>query len=273
MTDSDAGVDFAARYGPWALVAGASEGIGAAVADQLAERGLHLVLVARNEPLLHEVADRLRKRHGTQVRPLTLDLTDPQVGARVQAATEGLEVGMVVYNAGAVNRSTTFLEDSFEDSLAQIELACIGPVALARLFAPAMQQRGHGGIILVGSMVCLAGAARAAVYSAVKMFNVNFAEGLWAELHEHGVDVCCTPLGTVHTPAMQRMGATFDPAQDMRPEDVAREILENVGNGPTHVVGESNRTLASHMWPVDRRLAVEAMSAGTAAYAARTTDG
>lgn len=267
MTRSDEREGFAHRYGRWALVAGASEGVGASLADQLAARGLNLVLIARNGPLLDEVAAGVRERHGVEVRPLVLDLTDPETGSRVAAATEGLEVGLVIYNAGGANRTTPFLEDSFEDSLAQIKLVCIGPLALVRHFAPAMRERGRGGIVLVGSLACLVGAANVVVYSAVKMFNVNFAEGLWAELGEHGVDVCCAPLGTVYTPALERMGVAFDPERDLRSEDVAREIIENIGNGPTHVVGAANRASASRVWTVDRRVAVEAMSASTREFA------
>jgi short-subunit dehydrogenase len=263
----DEGGEFARQYGRWALVAGASEGVGATLADQLAGRGLDLVLIARNEPLLNEVAAGVRERHGVEVRLLVLDLTAADIGAQVAAATDGLEVGLVIYNAGGANRTTLFLEDSFEESLAQIKLVCIGPLALVRYFAPAMRDRGRGGIVLVGSLACLVGAAHVVVYSAVKMFDVNFAEGLWAELRPHGVDVCCAPLGTVYTQALERMGVAYDPARDLLPEDAAREIIENIGNGPTHVVGESNRASAARVWPVDRRLAVEAMSASTRAFA------
>jgi uncharacterized protein len=255
--------DFAQKYGPWAVVAGASEGVGASLADQLASRGLDLVLIARNEKLLNQVADRARERHGVEVRPLAQDLTDADIGARVADATDGLEVGLVVYNAGAANRTTEFLEEDFEYSLRQIQLACIGPVALARHFAPMMRDRGRGGIVLVGSLACLAWAAHIAVYSAVKAFNVNLAEGLWAELQPHGVDVCCMPLGTTYTEAMERLGVEYDPDRDMRSEDAAREIVDNIGSGPVFVVGETNRTLASYVWTVDRRTLVQMMSAAT----------
>ena len=258
MTD-----DFAQKYGRWAVIAGASEGVGASLADQLAERGLDLVLIARNEKLLNEVATGVRERHGVEVRPVVQDLTDPDVGDRVAEATDGLEVGLLIYNAGAANRTVEFLDDSFEDSLKQIKLACIGPVALARHFAPAMRERGRGGIVLVGSLACLAGASLLAVYSAVKAFNVNLAEGLWAELRPHGVDVCCTPLGMTYTEALQRMGYAYDPETVMLSEDVAREIIENIGNGPTYPVGERNRTMASMVWTADRRTLVELMSAAS----------
>ncbi len=254
-------VDFTQKYGPWAVIAGASEGVGASLADQLAERGLNLVLIARNATLLDDVAAGVRECHGVEVRPVVLDLTAPDISARVAEATDGPEVGLLIYNAGAANRTTEFLDDTFEDSLAQIKLACIGPVALARHFAPAMRERGRGGIVLVGSLACLAGSSLLAVYSAVKAFNVNLAEGLWAELRPHGVDVCCMPLGMTWTEALQRMGYTYDPESVMLAEDVAREIIENIGNGPTYPVGEKNRAMASLVWTADRLTLVELMSA------------
>jgi uncharacterized protein len=264
MTD-----EFARKYGRWALIAGASEGVGASLADQLAERGLDLVLIARNEALLEQVADRARARHGVEVRAVPLDLTVPDLSSRVAEVTDDLEVGLVVYNAGAANRTVEFLDEPFADSLRQIQLACIGPVALARHFAPAMRERRRGGIVLVSSLACLAGASLLAVYSAVKAFDVNFAEGLWAELRPHGVDVCCTPLGMTWTEAYQRMGFPYDPQTVMLSDDVAREIIENIGNGPTCPVGEKNRAMASMVWTADRRTLVELMSAASLDTAAK----
>src|SRR5690242_4367915 len=224
MTD-----EFAQRYGRWAVIAGASEGVGASLADQLAARGLDLVLIARNQALLDEVAAGVRQRHHVDARAVPLDLTVPDISERVADATDGLEVGLVVYNAGAANRTVEFLDDSFDDSLRQIKLACVGPVALARHFAPAMRERGRGGIVLVSSLACLAGASLLAVYSAVKAFNVNLAEGLWAELRPFGVDVCCTPLGMTYTEAFQRLRVPYDPDTMMLPENAAREIIDNIG--------------------------------------------
>ena len=266
---TDAAADFAARYGPCAVIAGASEGIGACLADELATRGIDLVLIARNGPLLDEVAGGIRERHGVEVRALVQDLTDPDVAAKVGEATKGLEVGLVIYNAGASDRTTTFLDTGFDHALKQIKLDCIGPVALVDHFAPAMRDRGRGGIVLVASLACVAGSATLAIYSAVKAFQHNFAEGLWAELREHGVDVCCTPLGMTFTPALQRMGVEYDPQSVMLSEDVAREIVANIGNGPVHVVGEKNRAVASQVWTIDRRMLVEMMSAATTDFADR----
>jgi short-subunit dehydrogenase len=198
-----------------------------------------------------------------------LDLTDAGLADRVTAATAGLDVGLLVYNAGAANRMPTFLDDPVEDSIGRIELNCVGPVVLARLLGPPMRERGRGGIVLVGSLSCLAGAARVVVYSAAKAFGVNLAEGLWAELRPHGVDVCNAVLGSVRTPSAARMGVEPDPERDMEPDDVAAEIVANIGNGPTYVVGEANRAMAAAFWTVDRGEAVTMISEATTAYADR----
>jgi short-subunit dehydrogenase len=260
--------EFADKYGKWALVAGASEGIGACLADELGQRGLDLILIARNGALLERVAADVRERHGVEVLPVVLDLTVPDVGEQLAAATADLEVGLVIYNAGASDRTTTFLENELEYSLKQIKLDCIGPVVLAKHFGTAMRDRGRGGIVLVASLACVAGSATLVMYSGVKAFQHNFAEGLWAELRPHGVDVCCTPLGMTYTPALQRMGIEYDANAQMLSEDVAREIVENVGNGPVHVVGENNRAVASQVWTIDRRALVEMMSAASTGFAA-----
>jgi short-subunit dehydrogenase len=261
--------DFVQKYGQWAVIAGASEGIRAALTDQLAARGLDLVLIARNATLLEEVAARAREEHGVQTRAVVQDLTDPDVGGKIADATDGLGVGLLIYNAGASDRTSAFLDNEYEYSLEQIKLDCIGPVALTHHFGHAMRERGRGGIVLVASLACLAGAATLAMYSAVKAFQHNFAEGLWAELRPHGVDVCCTPLGMTYTPAFQRTGIDYDPALHMLSEVVAGEIIENIGNGPVHVVGENNRAAASAVWTIDRRSLVEMMSAASLDFASR----
>jgi uncharacterized protein len=261
--------DFVKKYGRWAVIAGASEGIGACLADQLAARGLDLVLIARNGTLLDEVATGARSEYGVQTRTVVQDLTAADIGAKIADATDGLDVGLLIYNAGASDRTTTFLENELEYSLTQIRLDCVGPTALAHHFGRGMRARGRGGIVLVASLACLAGSATLAMYSAVKAFQHNFAEGLWAELGPYGVDVCCTPLGMTYTPALQRMGIEYDPAAHMLSEDVAREIIDNIGDGPVHVVGENNRAAASAVWTIDRRALVEMMSTAALDFASR----
>ena len=156
-------------------------------------------------------------------------------------------------------------EAVFTKSLTDDELRGMGTTLTAATLVT-------GGIVLVASLACLAGSATLPMYSAVKAFQHNFAEGLWAELRPHGVDVCCTPLGMTYTPAFQRMGFEYDPASHMLPEDVAREIIANIGNGPVHVVGENNRAAASAVWTIDRRALVEMMSTASLDFASRRKD-
>lgn len=201
--------------------------------------------------------------------PTAQDLTAHDAVARIAEATEGLDGGLLIYNAGASDWTATFLDNELEYSLKQVTLDCVGPMAFARQFGPAMCERGRGGIAIVASLACLAGSATLAVYSTVKVFQHTFAEGLWAELRPHGVDVCCTPLGMTHTPALQRMDVDYDPQTQMCSEDVAAEIIENIGNGPTFVVGENNRAMAQQVWTVDRRTLVEMISAASTDIASK----
>jgi short-subunit dehydrogenase len=260
----------AVRYGPWAVIAGASEGIGEALARRLAAVGIDLALIARNESRLRAVAADIKTRHGRDVRVLPLDLTAPRTHQAVADACHDIEVGLLIYAAGSVNRTLAFVDDPYEASLRQVELNCVGPLGLARAFSPAMLSRGRGGIVMAASMAALAGAAQIAVYSAVKAFQVNLGEGMWAEMAPRGVDVCTAVLGQVWTPAMERQGISYDPATDMLAVDVADEIIANSANGPTYVVGARNQVIAAHVWP-DRRSPVQMIGAHTQAHAARTT--
>lgn len=269
IPDVDVAQSLAERYGPWAVIAGASEGIGEALAHRLAAAGVDVVLIARDESRLKTVAADLRTEYGRDARILPLDLTGPGLRQAVTEFCHGLEVGLLVYVAGAVNRTVDFVEDSYEASLRQLELNCVGPLALARTFSPAMLDRGRGGIVTVASLAALSGAARIAVFSAVKAFQVNLGEGMWAEMAPRGVDVCTAVLGQTWTPALERSGAAFDPATDMLPGDVADAIIANIPNGPTYVVGTQNQAIAARVWP-DRRKTVEMISAFTSAHAART---
>jgi uncharacterized protein len=258
------------RYGPWAVIAGASEGIGEVLAHRLAGAGIDLVLIARSEARLRAVAADVQARHGRNVRVLPLDLTDPGAHLAVAESCRDLEVGLLVYAVGSVNRQLDFTDDPYEASLHQVELNCIAPVSLVRALSPAMLARGRGGIVVLASLAALAGAAQVAVYSAVKAFQVNFGEGLWAEMSPRGVDVCTAVLGQTWTPALERQGMRYDPETDMLAEDAADEIIANIANGPTYVVGARNQAIAARVWP-DRRSLVQMIGAHASAHAARAS--
>jgi uncharacterized protein len=244
------------RYGPWAVVAGGSEGVGASFAHRLADAGIHLVLLARRPEPLAATAAGCRAR-GVEVRTLALDLSAPDAVRRVADATADLEVGLLVLNAGANTHSAEFLDGSLEAFQQVLELNVTTPLALIHHYAGPMRDRGRGGILLVGSMAGYLGSIRHTVYGGVKAFSRIFAESLWLELREHGVDVLELVLGVTRTPAMERVGLNFEVPGMLvaEPDDVAREGLERLPHGPVHIAGGNDEGVAHRNHP-DRVRAV-----------------
>src|SRR4051812_44603772 len=165
---------FARRYGPWALVAGASVGLGAEFATQLARRGLNLVLVARRAALLEPLAAQLRADHGVEVRTAAVDLAAPDLARAAAAATEGLDVGLLVYNA-AQSVIGPFLDADVADQIRTLDVNCRGPLVLAHQYGREMARRGRGGIVLMTSLAGSQGSPFIAAYGASKAWNLVFA--------------------------------------------------------------------------------------------------
>lgn len=232
----------ASPYGPWAVVAGGSEGVGAEVAAQLAEDGINLVLVARRQGPLDETAARVRGL-GAEVRTVAVDLSQECAVAAVAEATADLEVGLLCYNAGANSHGRPFTEGDLAAFRQVVDVNLTTMLGLTQHFARPMKQRGRGGILLVGSLAGYVGTSTEAVYAGAKAFSRVFAEGLWAELQPHGVDVLELVLGTTRTPAMERAGLQLDlPGLRVSdPAEVAREGLAALPHGPVHVVQEHQR--------------------------------
>lgn len=267
MTATSDRAAFADAYGPWALVAGASEGIGAAFARRIAGYGVNVALLARNPGPLEALADEIRSGSGVEVRIATVDLTSPTLLDDLAPLTAGLEVGLVVYNAGAVHSVRFFVERPVEDALQLVDLNCRGPVLLVHHFGGAMAARGRGGIVLMTSMSAAAGGAYVATYSATKAFDLVLAEALWMELGQRGVDVLSVVAGLTDTPAMRRSGAVTDdsPMAPMPADDVAAEALAALGTaGPVLVAGAANREVATMFWPLPRADLIAGMSEATA---------
>lgn len=224
------------KYGPWAVIAGGSEGIGACIAQQLAKSGINLVLVARKVEPLETIAASIRGQTSAAVRLLALDLTDAAMLDRIRAATDDVEVGLLVYNAGASHRTGPYFDWPLEDVLKVIRLNTEGQAMLAHYFGKKMAARGKGGIILMGSLAGNAGSPSVIPYAGAKAFSQIFAEGLWWEMKQKGVDVLHVVVGSTHTPAMVRLGIVYRKNQADDPEQVARFALENLANGPVAVV-------------------------------------
>jgi short-subunit dehydrogenase len=260
--------DFSRRYGPWALVAGASEGLGAAFARQAAARGLNLVLVARNEERLSALSRELSGRHGIEVRTLALDLANRHLLERLGERTRGLDIGLLVCNA-ALSLIGPFLDQPAEQHLRTLDVNCRAPLLLALDIGRAMAERGRGGIILMASMSGLQGTALVAHYAATKAYAFVLAEGLWEELAPRGVDVLAVGAGVIRTPNYLRSNPAkprFFSAPEMEPDEVAAEALEALGSGPTVIPGRTNRLTSMLIRRVlPRKLAIRTISMTTRA--------
>jgi uncharacterized protein len=225
-------------YGPWAVIAGGSEGVGAEFARLLAEAGLNLVLIARKPEPLAETAAECREL-GVEVRTLTMDLVDDASTAAIAEGTADLDVGLLIYNAGANTASAPFLDGTLPDFGRVVALNVTTMMALTHHFGGPMRARRRGGILLVGSMAGYLGSVRHTVYGGVKAFGRIFAESLWLELREYDVHVLELVLGVTRTPAMERVGLNFDvPGLKVAdPAVVAREGLAQLPHGPVYVAG------------------------------------
>jgi len=259
---------FATKYGPWALVAGASDGVGAAFANGLAERGVNVVLLARRQAVLDQVAADIESRTSAQTRTLAIDLAQPEAATAVAEATADLEIGLLVYCAGADPNYQPFLANPIDAAEALVQRNCMVPMQLCHHFAPAMVERGSGGIVIFGSGAGLAGGPNMVAYGASKAFDMVFAEALWAELHDKGVDVLGLILGKTDTPALRQLehsrGQISSP-DDVPPGatavgDVIAEAFENLTNGPTLMVGEDMRAAVPMMASLTRNQIVELMT-------------
>lgn len=234
--------DFHHRYGPWAVVAGASEGIGQAYTHILAERGLNVVTLARRIEPLEQDAALIRRRHRVEIKPVSLDLAAPDLAEQFDQAIEGLDVGLLIYNA-CYSKIGPFVDMPLQHYLSTIDVNCRGPVVLSHRIAPRLIQRGKGGIILMTSMAGFQGSALVSTYAATKAFDTVLAESLWAELTPHGVDVLACVAGATETPDFLRKTPADKKAGvfPMRPEAVAREGIAALGKKPTVVAGRMNR--------------------------------
>jgi short-subunit dehydrogenase len=256
---------FRDRYGPWALVAGASEGLGAAWATALADRGLDLVLCGRRPAPLEAFAATLRTRYGVDVRAVVCDLAAPDATATLEAATAGLEVGLLVYNA-ALSPIGPFLDQDAARLAATLATNCGTPVLLAHLFGRAMRARGRGGIVLMGSLSGLQGSARLATYAATKAFTLVLAEGIARECRPAGVDVLACIAGATRTPGYlaTRASGTRPPPGELSPDAVVREAIDALGRRAFVIPGAMNRFSAfvlTRLLP--RKIAVEIISRST----------
>jgi short-subunit dehydrogenase len=250
---------FVARYGPWAVVTGASSGIGAEFARQLAERGLSLVLVARRRDKLEALGADLYATHGTEVRVVTCDLADEDGPARLIDEVADLDVGLLINNAGVGLKGR--LVDIDPAVLRRlVEVNCQAPLALAHGFGRRLVARKRGGMVIVASTGGFQALPWSAAYGASKGFDLLLGEALAVELAPDGVDVLTLAPGGTDTEGPMNTGV--DPAKVpvklMSVTPVVRVALDSLGRRSLVIPGAGNRAAAWAVRLVPRAIAARA---------------
>ncbi|HEU5471349.1 MAG TPA: SDR family NAD(P)-dependent oxidoreductase [Actinophytocola sp.] len=245
------------RHGPWAVVIGAAQGIGAEFCRRLAAHRFNLVMVALEDGELRGLAGGLEREHRVETRTVSGDITDPAVLARLEELTEPLEVGLLVYNAGFAVLGE-WLDVPLERHLHTVDVNVRGPMRLIARFAPAMVSRGRGGVILLGSLSGVQGSPLLATYAATKAFTAILAESLWAEWRPHGVDLTAVVPGATDTPGY-RSSAPRTGRAPMPAGEVVSAALHALGRRPWVVPGRTNKISGLLFRLLPRRLAVRIM--------------
>jgi short-subunit dehydrogenase len=253
---------FKETYGPYALVVGGSDGLGAAFAEALARRGVNLVLLARQEGRLSATAIRLKDAYGVDVVTIATDVADSD-SVKERLGELEVAIGLLVYNA-AFAPIGLFQEVSEDQLLRATEVNVRAPLLLAKLLSVPMIERRRGGIVLMSSLAGSQGSPNIAAYAATKSFNAILAEGLWKELKPHGVDVLACMAGAILTPGY-REAETAKPAPGtLDAEDVAEQTLKALGKGPIVIPGVVNKLARFTLTRlVSRRTAIAIMSKNT----------
>jgi len=256
---------FAKKYGPWALIAGSSVGLGAAFASEIAEKGLNVVLIARKPEPLASQASFIESSYDVQVRTICQDLSAPDMLKQLKEKTDDIQVGLLVYNTAYMIIGSYF-SDSVEDQLKHIDVNCRGPVVLSHYFGSKMKERKQGGIILMTSLSGYQGAPWLATYGATKAFNLVLAEGLWYELKNEGVDVLACCAGSTLTPnyiQSEPKDLGIMAPKPLSPETVAREALASLGKKISVIPGFAFRVAHFFTGLLPRKQVVSLMGDST----------
>lgn len=232
-----------ARFGPWAVVTGASSGIGREFARQLAANGINVVLIARRQALLAEAGREFSTRYGAEHRVVALDLTEPGFLERIAGATDDLDIGLVVSNAGTATPGE-FLSHDLDALQAVMSLNATATLEVTHHFGGRLARRGRGGMILVSAAGSRHGVPNMANDAATKAYVLALGQALHREFARHGVTVSVLLPGMTDTPTLDKLGFQpgTSPLKPMTVEQCAAEGLAALAaNRAAHIAGRLNR--------------------------------
>ncbi|MEM7336061.1 MAG: SDR family oxidoreductase [Chloroflexota bacterium] len=235
---------FSNKYGPWALVTGASSGIGREYALQLAEQGLNVAVLARRKERLDSLVREIESKHQVKTRIVLVDLTAVDALLTIDEATADIEVGLLVNNAGD-GVPGAFLKRDVQEYARTIQLNVTIPMLLSHHFGEKMRRRGQGGILFTASTIAYTGAPYLANYSGAKAYMLNFGMALHQELKASGVDVMVLSPGATRTEMADMEGANLKnaPMPWMNADDVARIGIRNLGRKSAVIPGFLNNVM------------------------------
>ncbi len=230
---------FREKYGQWALVTGASAGIGLEFARGLAREGMSVVLTARREDRLNHLAAELKQQHGAETRVVAADLAVPEGADRLADAVADLPIAFLVNNAG-FGYAGRFDKLATDRLRAMVIVNCLAPVVLTSRILPAMVQRGRGAVVIVGSVAGRQPLPLHAVYSATKGFDLLLGEALWAEFRGTGIDAIVVEPGPTQTEFQAVAGENVGPNHGEPAENIVRVTFDALGKQPSVVSGWFN---------------------------------
>lgn len=222
------------KYGRWAIVTGASDGLGKQFAIQLAEIGFNLVIVGRRKELLDDLNKTLTQAHKVQCLTVDLDLSKNDAVNILEEKTRNLDIGLIVAAAG-FGTSTNLIEADIKIEKQLIDLNCRSLMETSHVFGKKFAAQKRGGIILISSLLGFHGVFGTANYAASKSYVQALGEGLYFELRKHNVDVLTVAPGPINTGFAATAGMEFSMA--LKPEDVAKQSIQNLGKKITLLPG------------------------------------
>ncbi len=237
------------KYGEWAIVTGASSGIGLELATQLAEAGLNLVLNSRHLDKLQEVEKQLKSNSKIEITIVASDVSETEGIDKIIQATKSLNVGLLVVSAG-YGTSGNFIDGSLHSEINMLKVNCEALLSLTHYYSQQFVQQKRGGIILMSSMVAFQGTPYSANYAATKAYVQTLAEGLAVELKPHGVNVLAAAPGPVESGFSQR--ANMKMSMSMTPSQVGAPILKALGRKTTVLPGFLTKLLVYSLRTVPR---------------------
>lgn len=243
-------MNYREKYGEWAFVAGGSVGMGGAFCNRLAQEGMNVVVTGRHADTVTAKCQQLEADYGVQTKGLVVDLGDLDALEQIQAATEGLEIGFLVYNAGLASMAL-FPERDIAFELYRLNVNVRSPLALSLWFSKGMMARKRGAIVLLSSSGGVVGTPFIQTYSATKAYNFTLAEALWGELQEYGIDVMAILPGNT-------IGQNYADVPAGTPgfqtgAEVVEEALAHLGKDPDVITGEHNRAVTEPLFNIEAR--------------------